>query len=118
VRVVDHDPFRTAAEITQSFGEKNLAVKPLKAPVALKEQHARVASDDRSGLHSALFSSDLDFMGKGVILKLLASGKLILPRGRLRRFGQTVPATERRQRLDVLCGNGEKHCFHTKIQNS
>lgn len=99
VRVVDHDAFRAAAEIAQSFGEKNLAVKPLKGWIALKEQHARVAQYGRSGLHSAFLAGDLDFMRRRIVLEFLTGRKLVLPGGLSGWLGQAMPPTEGRKRL-------------------
>jgi len=99
VRVVSHDALRAAAEISQSFGEKDFAIEALKRRETLKEQHARVAQHGRSGLYAAFLPGEFDFMGRSIVLKFLARQKMVLPCGLLRRLGEAMPAAEGRQGL-------------------
>src|SRR5207245_10643219 len=91
MRVIDHDAGRGATHVTQRIGEKYLAVETPEDWVALEEQHPRIAQHRRGRLHLALLAAQLEFMGRRVMLHLLAGRNIILAARRRRRASDSVP---------------------------
>ena len=99
MRVVDHDASRRAGEVTQGFGEKDLAIETLECRITLEEQHARIAQHRRGGLYFPLLATEFDVVRGGVVLHLLTWRKVVLTGRHRRRLSDSMPAAECRQRL-------------------
>jgi len=98
VRVVNHHAFGGTAEVAESVGQKDFAVKPLERRVTLKEQHPRITQHGRGGLDVTLLAADFGLVWRGVVLHLLCRLEVIMAGGDFGRLPDATTPAESGQR--------------------